>query len=76
MHGDAIMIITMYQLIHCGSHAEEAPDMRLCCAAFQCELGATATSWSGGDLTNAIVACPPASCLGTNCPGKPCFDPD
>ena len=49
-----------------------------CCAALQCELGAQAISASDGNLTASILACPPASCLGNNCPGdltKPDFTP-
>ena len=44
--------------------------LHFCFAALQCELGATASSASDGNLTSAILACPPTSCLGSNCPGK------
>ena len=40
-----------------------------------CELGATAVSASDGDLTSAILACPPVACLGIACPGDAVTSP-
>jgi hypothetical protein len=38
-------------------------------AGLPCELGATAVSASDGNLSSVVLACPPAACLGTACPG-------
>ena len=38
-------------------------------AAAPCELGATAISYTGANLTSSVVACPPASCIKTGCSG-------
>ena len=38
-------------------------------AAASCELGATAISYTGANLTSRVVACPPASCIQTGCSG-------
>ena len=38
-------------------------------AAGPCELGATAISYTGANLTSRVVACPPASCIQTGCSG-------
>ena len=39
-------------------------------AALPCELGATASSTTSGDLTANVLACPPSYCIPQGCSGE------
>ena len=39
-------------------------------AALPCELGATASSTTSGDLTASVLACPPSYCIPQGCSGE------
>ena len=61
----------------CCNHNQYMTTLYVCSpnAGLPCELGAAAVSASDGNLTSVVLACPPAACLGTACPGDPLKPP-